>query len=255
MAETVDTESEEGSKSPDQLELFRGELKKRDEAADERQAQLIGELRAMRTDLSKPTERQTSRAFTAEELQGWLDGGQITQAQMIDYLAHQRAEEQIRKAEERLANSSRSQRERERVQAEVAKYEEAIPELGDKGSAEYKEAADAFKALVAEGADPKDDGTELAALRAAFGLNPGRKRGSKPTETTGERQKSVEGSSGNRDRRAPAERAGSDGLPSWVPEVNRRFYKDAIANRIYKGPKDPNLLKELEYLKKKVDAA
>lgn len=84
--------------------------------------------------------------------------------------------------------------------------------------------------------------------------HPGKPRGQKPRETTGERKTSVE-SQGSGSGRKGAERNRADGLPSWLPEVNAAFYKEGMETGLYKGPKDPNLLKELDYLKKKLKVA
>lgn len=258
MAEATENTQEpasEGTPTPGQQDLFSEQQAERDRKADERQAQLIEELRRLRTAQATPKEEpKPERIYSPEELEKLVEAGQLTQAQMVDYLTRVRTDAAVKEAEKRITEEQRAAQRNAIVAEKVRTYRAAIPELSDKSSAEFKEAAEAYEELVKEG-EPENLATELAALRAVFGRDPHKRRG-KPEvrETTGERQSSVEAAGSTSGRRSERREApSSGGLPGWVPAANREFYEKGFKNGLYKGPKDPNLLKELEILKGRIE--
>lgn len=253
MAEK-ETPGTEESKAPDaQLELFA----KHTENLDKRMTQLVEELKESR---QRPAPAEPARPaaperiYTAAELQRLVDNGDIKPAEMTEYLATVKAQQLLAESEKR----QKEERERERTTgaatALIGEYRAAIPELADRTSDTFKRVAKAFERLRKAGA-PDSAATELAALQIVCGEEPGKAAERQPRETTADRQRSVEesGTGGGRRSSGRQQSADSSGLPSWLEPHRATFYKNAIERGVYKGPKDPTLVKELEILKGKQD--
>ena len=202
----------------------------------------------------------TETVYTREQLQGWVDEGKISVAQMVDYLVEHGTKKAAAELRRELKDTLDGERRRGTVEQRIAAFKANIPELSDKSSDEFKRAAEAFAELVADGhaSDPDDPDsikTELLALRIAF------PEGSKPKpqqtiarERTSERQRSVE-SAGSGSGRGASKKETSGRWPSWMEDSRVEYYEEAIKRGRYKGMDDPLLKQELEILKKRKERA
>lgn len=257
MAESTETGT--GTKTEKdaagQLDLFAQQQAARDAKSDARQEELIQELRASRNSKPAPAQAPTpDRVFSATELQKMVDDGQINQAQATEYQTEIRVKQAVEESEKRMENRQKSEQGSRVVADKLDEFRAAIPELADKSSEQFKEAASAMQALLKEG-KPDNAATELDALRMVFGFDPAKGRrpaASEIRETTSDRQRTVDSAgstSGRRSERSAS--SGTNGLPSWLPPENAAFYTDMIKRGLYKGPKDPDVLKEFEIIKAK----
>ena len=264
MAETAPaTEKPEGD-SPNQLDLFAQHATEAVEAqkkTDARMQELLAELREQRRKpAAEPAEKPTpERVYTAPELQKLIDDGKITLAEAADYLAEVKSQKALEQAKKEMREQIVASQGATLVSQKIDGYLAAIPELADKTSDAFKDAQAAFSELVQEGEDAKDLRTQLRALQIVFGRDPKSKRAerSEPRETTAERQRSVEatGSSSGRNGKERSAAPRASGLPGWLKPEHAALYEQRIQKGVYKGAKDPTLVKELELMKKRYDKA
>lgn len=104
--------------------------------------------------------------YTPEQLQAAVDTGRISNAQMMDQLAWQRAE---LKARDLMQQQSTAQRQSEAL-SEVERYIEKVPALADPTSTELKRVATAAREIAAEmGRQIADPVVQRRALRETYG--------------------------------------------------------------------------------------
>ncbi len=200
------------------------------EAADKR----IAEAEKHAAETTKP------REYTRVELQGFVDAGQISQ-ENANALWDQQLEKRVRRdvdqqIDTRLTTHNRAVA----VQAQVDRYKEFLPDLGDKESETAQKVEREFRALVdlgqPEHVQQGGYATELLALRNIFG----------PVEAL---QKSRTGLQTHResDARGDDDRdddATKDGWPKGLSARQKAHYEDQIRKGIYKSKEDVARLHE-----------
>jgi len=132
--------------------------------AEAREADLLGRINRLET-AAKPVQPQES-FYTADQLQGFVDAGRMTQLQAADRLAYQRATAGSRATIQIQAQ----ERVNEQALSEVNRYLEKMPSLGNVGSSEFQAVSAAAHAYSAEVGWPvTDPRVQRRALRETFG--------------------------------------------------------------------------------------
>lgn len=246
MSETEKTED----KKTDPAHLFAEQSQRTNDLLE----QLIQERK--KPAAAPQQQEQQPRIWTLQELQAAVDAGNITNADMVNYLADVKAYAHAKKMREEFSTELANERRRGTVEQKLAAYRASYPELSKRGSELASAVAEAKAELVDEGYDADDLRTELAAYRAVVG-QPGKEKIKPVQETTSKRQASVTSAGSSADKGDKGKGSSGDArLPSWLPEKNREFYEREIKKGRYDGKRgEEHLKKELEFLKKKVAAA
>lgn len=108
------------------------------------------------------------RVYTRAELKAAVDAGQISQEQADVQWDRQRDAEITERAETVALETVARKATKERIDSDIASYKRLKPEIMEKGSETREKIADEFKYLVSIG-KPRDEATELAAIRAVLG--------------------------------------------------------------------------------------
>lgn len=179
------------------------------------------------------------------ELSQLVARGSITQAQ-ADALRHERDAKRLRESvKEDVLREVRGEQALSQTQADIAKYIEVEPALGDRNSEISKRAATAYNRMLSRGL-PEGAATQLAAVEQVLGpldaLAAARTPGRRETheETAGS------GSGG-----APAG-GGDDAPPELFKGVDNKFrghYREMISKGVYRGWDDPDLKAELDIVR------
>lgn len=255
--EAKELEHEEGAaedkpkEGSGQLELFLEANRKNGEDLNERFDRLTQELRRQNEQPREAKPETPQPIYTAAQLQPLIESGDINAAQAAEYLAEAKVAKLEEKLRREMDQKLETQSRQASVQSKLTVYQDAIPELADRTSDEFKRLNREYQMLVTEDGKPRGEETLLEACRLTFGRDPAK---AKPRETTAERQRSVErsGSGGGR----TADRSPEKGKwPEWVPKDNRDWWERQIQRKVYTGMDDPKLKKELAILQRKVQAA
>ena len=188
-------------------------------------AELRGRVEGMAT-VSKQTAAPEPKPWTRATLRTAVEDEKITQDE-ADALFDTQTEKRLTATlEAKLETRLASQTVGARVETQIGQYKDAIPDLGDKDSANFAKVTAEFKALADLGYDKTDLRTEVAALRAAFGDvgtlsdqgNTGTRRVFEEAGGQGD------GPKGGDD--------GVDGYPKGTSTAQRRFHDDLISKGI-----------------------
>lgn len=172
--------------------------------------------------------------YSWEQLQNAAQEGKITEAAAHQIWAEQNRKLAVREATQAVTTSINAQTTASRVEAEIGRYREAIPQVMDPSSEQRARVVREFSRLTGGLGYAKDDlRTELAALHAAFGPIDSVVRAIK-TKSDGHRDVSSDD-----DDPGPAD-DGKDKdpettSPSSLSADERRYYQDAISKGIYKN--------------------
>lgn len=182
---------------------------------------------------------------TDTELSQLVARGAITQAQ-ADALKSERDTKRLRATvKDEVLREVRGEAALTATQADIARYVELEPALGDRNSEISKRAAAAYKRLIGRGL-PDSQATQLAAVEQVLGpldaltaaRTPGRRETHEETGGTG-------GGS--------AATAGGDDAPAdlfkGVENRWRAHYRDMIGKGQYQGWDDPDLKAELDIIR------
>lgn len=193
-------------------------------------AQVEGKVEGLKAGQS-PATAPTEKVYTRAELRTAVTAGQITDEQMEALWEKQIEAKFDKKLSAKTDQAAASTRATAFVEAELAKYTEAFPDLLDADSDMRTKVQTEFDYLTRLG-DPQTIATELKAVRAAIGpIAPkGRKKDPETHEETG----------GSADT---STKSGDDGLFKGVPTKLKTYYEGRIAKGIYKGTAGARALK------------
>ena len=131
----------------------------------EAEAQVLRETRAAKVD-DKPAEKELSW----NELKQLVSDQKLTEAEALDYREKVVAKRAVAQAEANITNKFSQQSRDQRLDSEIGKYKDAIPDVNVLGTDERKKFDTEFRFQVDfAGMDPKSLTTQLAALRAVYG--------------------------------------------------------------------------------------
>jgi len=132
------------------------------QAAENRES----ELRAAQA-APPAAETPPQKIYTREELQGFVEANQITQAQMDGYLE----QAQTTRIMQQVSSNLQTQQTTDRLNAEVNRYVAALPELSDMSSDHRQRLNTEITHLVSNvpGNAANSAATQVTALRSAFG--------------------------------------------------------------------------------------
>ena len=190
-----------------------------------------------------PKEPDPPKIYTRAELDQMVEGGQLTEAAKEDVLAQQQ-EHRINqivsaRVDERVSVATKAQR----VDGELGRYIEKMPDLTEADSDNRKRVDAEFQFLVGLDGPPKTDAErvvyELKACRAAFGPVAGVQETTRPEthKETGGAGDADEGGSGNE-------------APEGTPANLVAHYETQFEKGRYTGWDDPKVVKELSYVRK-----
>lgn len=177
-----DTTEGAGEEKPDasaQMDLFAERTEKVAQQLEATAANVAALAeRAAQTPPPAAAAPQTPRPerFTEEQVLAAVDRKEITLAQGLALLSRQakeEAKEEARKEVEQKLSAERGQKSLQSVVSKIQAYQQAIPGLRQRGSAEWNSVVAQYTELVEEGHKP-DQLTELAALKLVFGKDPGK---------------------------------------------------------------------------------
>ena len=130
----------------------------------EAEAQVLRETRAAQP--NKPDEKVLSWG----ELKQMVADNKISEADALEYREKAVRTQAVREAETSITNKLSQQSRDQRIDSEIGKYKDAIPDVNVPGTAERKKFDAEFRYQVEVlGADPKSLSTQAAALRAVYG--------------------------------------------------------------------------------------
>lgn len=134
--------------------------------AERRAQEMEAQLAAERAKATPQQQQPQGQFYTPQQLQAAKDLGQITEAQMMDQLAWQRAELKAREVEKRQADRFVADTALSEVDAYIAK----IPALADANSPELRKVGVAAREIALEMGKPVTDPlVQRRALREVYG--------------------------------------------------------------------------------------
>lgn len=134
-----------------------------------------------------------------------------------------------------------------KIEAELTRYEAAVPAVKDTNSAEFKKVKAEFDYLVSIGL-PKTKQTELAAARNVFGKIDA-------VEAARRNTGSREHDAGDHGGGAGGDEGGEGNVWKGVPAEHRKYYREQISKGFYKDENDPRLAKLLDRVRNRKKAA
>lgn len=207
----------------------------------ESRIRLEGQISALQTQAQTPAPVEPEeRVYSRIELQSMLDDGKISESQRDQMLDDQRTKQLRKEILAEVRQENQAFQAQQSIQSQVSEYTSALPDLYTQGSDHEKRAAKELTYLIQMGQDPNQLSTKLLAMKLAFGEASKLKEVSRKTRET-----HAETSSGSGDAGEPAKDLG----PSNINNRMRSFYKEQIEKGRYTGWDDPNLKKELKYVR------
>ena len=130
----------------------------------EAEAQVLRETRS-----AQPT-KQDEKVLSWPELKQMVADNKISESDALEYREKAVRTQAVREAETNITNKFSQQSRDQRIDAEIGKYKDAIPDVNVVGTEERKKFDTEFRYQVEfAGMDPKSLTTQLAALRAVYG--------------------------------------------------------------------------------------
>jgi len=117
---------------------------------------------------SQPAKDEAPKRYTRQELKAAVDAGQISQEQSDDVWSRQLESDVTERATKAATDAVTQRSTKERIDFEVGSYKRLKPEIMENGSEVREKIREEFTYLVGLGS-PKDQATELAAIRAVLG--------------------------------------------------------------------------------------
>ncbi len=180
---------------------------------------------------------------TAADLERKVDEGEMTMMEAVDLLTKQKEVDLLSQMEER----EQANRLFVAAAAEVEAYKKGRESLSDPTSDDFKRVQAEYSKLATRYGVPKEGSVESMQMQAdacerAFGSpvkakEVTRRRGETHVETT----------SGG--VRGESSATTGDGPPSWLNNDQKAWYNDRIKDGMYKGWKDPDLVREAEIIR------
>jgi len=216
---------------------------------DSRINELRGDLarsNAEREALAKAqVEAAKPKALTRTELNAAVADGKLTQEAADAEWERQVIATAETRAAAAAANEVRQREVSGRIEADLAEYRSLVPDAWEPGTKDRGRVAREYEALVGMGF-PATKGTEVAAMRAAFG-DPAAIRRSRATGRSGPAETFAEtGGSAERDTGAEDK----DGPPKNLEPRFKAYYEHAISQGVYKDWTE--VKEELKFAKPRV---
>ena len=165
--------------------------------------------------------------YTWDQLQQAVQENKITEGVAHEVWATQNRRLAVQEATSSVMTQTQARSTAAMVEAEIAKYRNAIPQVLDPSSEQRQRVVREFNRLTGLGFDKHDLKTELAALQASFGTVEQVIKAVKP-KPEGHREISSDGS-------APSETGDPKSTaPSSLTEDEKRYYDNAISRGLYK---------------------
>lgn len=224
-AESEESKAESSEEQPsggdDPIAALRAEL------VAEREARLRLEGRLAERERASGEEAAPEKTYTRAELQRAVDEGRISEDQRDDILDTQRA----RQLKAELREEIRAEEAQRRIQDEIDRYSREVPGITQGSThANRRLLEQEYQQLVASGL-PDGPGTQLAALRSAFG-----RLGTAVRETTRQsRERHEEAGSGGG---GPAG-GGGNAWQKGLPQKQIRYLQNQLDKGLYSGTDDP----------------
>ena len=131
----------------------------------EAEAQVLRENRAA-VQAAPAAEKELSWS----ELKALVSDGKLSEADALDYREKVVAKRAVAQAEANITSKFTQQTQNQRIDTEIGKYKDALPDVNVPGTDERKKFDTEFRYQVEfAGMDPKSLTTQLAALRAVYG--------------------------------------------------------------------------------------
>jgi len=254
-AEAAAEEEKKAAAEDKSLELAEqnAKLAEKLEATAQRVASIAESVAERPVVAAQPAAPAPEKRLTEEQVMALVENKQISLAQGMAYLRRLAAEDARAEAQRTTAAAlaelgTRAQQ--QQTAQMIAEYKQAIPELGQKHSAEWTAVLQRYTKLVGEGY-PETLQTELTALRELYGREPAKRRDEEPRERTKERAtRGAETPSSSASRaQTPSRRAkGAEADPD-LPADHRTYVEHMIRIGQYKGWDDPRVAKYAERAK------
>ena len=208
-------------------------------------AAVVGDLKpaidAIFNEIKKPEPKAEPKQYTRADLDAAVAKGTIGQAQADAIWEAQTEERLTRKIEEKVTAQIESRERTGSVAAEMARYKELVPDLADDKSEITERCGRVYQRLIARGL-PASNATALAAVEQVCGPLDALEA----AKTKGRRDTHEETGSGS-GQRANDESSPIKGLSNRM----REHYASQIAKKVYSSWTDPNLVKEIEYIRER----
>lgn len=171
--------------------------------------------------------------YTWAQLQQAVQENKITEEVAQQIWADQIVDRAVKTATDTVTTTLSDTTSAARVEAEIAKYREAIPQIMDPASEQRQRVTREFMRLTAELGYARDNlRTELVALQAAFGPIDQVVKAVK-TRTEGHRDVSGDTDPGPADDDKDQDPGNTP--PSSMSAEERRYYEHAIRNKVYQN--------------------
>lgn len=214
--------AQEGLKAA--LEAERGKRQAAEERArglEQTVAGLEGRIKGLETSREQAKPQQLSEA----QLRQAVADERMTEEDAEAYRRQNFRQEIVGEVKKTVADTVAESQRLTDVSGKIARYKVVYPDLTDLASENRAKVKAEFDELVALGDDPNDIGTELKALRAAFG-------GIEAIEAAG-RRKPPETHQETGGQGGGGEGEGGEGWPKDMPADTRRYYQDLVGRGIY----------------------
>ena len=182
---------------------------------------------------------QMPKVYTKADLKAGVDGGQITQEQADDIWDKQREAQITERAETIALETVTRAATKERIDSDLKSYKRLKPEILDKSSETRGKIVEEFTYLVGIG-KPRDEATELAAIRAVLGPLEKLERAARASRSEDPHQEGGGSGSGERPKGG-----GGKGLVDKLDARAKEHYEKGIKQGRYKDWKDVE--SELKY--------
>jgi len=170
-------------------------------------------------------------AYTWEQLSEAVQEGKITDGVAQQIWSDQNRRLAVKEARETIAGEMAAQTTAAKVDAEIGRYRDLVPQIMDQSSEQRQRVTREFHRLTNDMGFPKNElRTELAALQAAFGPIDALAKAVKPKK---EGHQDVSHDDGGAEDDDKAEDPGG-AAPSSLGAEEKRYYENAIGRGVYK---------------------
>jgi len=134
----------------------------------ERRRAIEASLEELKKEVAGQRQPQT-RVYSEQELQGYVDGGQITEAQMHQALRQQDNATTRTSLKSEIAAELRAEAQDEKLSSQIAAYTRKVPDIDVDGSEASMRVERAYQFNVQDCGMPTGKGARLSALKQVYG--------------------------------------------------------------------------------------
>ena len=208
-------------------------------------AAVVGDLKpaidAIFNEIKKPEPKAEPKQYTRADLDAAVAKGTIGQTQADAIWEAQTEERLTKKVRSEVLAEIESSQASNSTDTEIARYRELVPDLTDAKSEISQRCEAVYRRMIARKL-PKGNATALAAVEQVCGPLDALEA----AKTKGRRDTHEETGSGS-GQRASDESSPVKGLNNRM----REHYAGQIAKKVYSSWTDPNLVKEIEYIRER----